>query len=122
MGGALLESPMRTAIHGKSRVSSSAISVELNCLQYLFYHDKQNLKQLSYLWRWPSGLGVGVVIIGLCKMKVRAHVGMFTISFFSNDFYFSFVLGLMDLSDAAILSSGPNSCCQQNPKCFDKPL
>ena len=28
-GGALLESPMRTAMHGKSRVSS-AISVELN--------------------------------------------------------------------------------------------
>ena len=39
MGGALLESPMRTAMHGKSRVSS-AVSVELNCLQYLFYRNK----------------------------------------------------------------------------------
>ena len=29
MGGALLESPMRTAMHGKSRVSST-IFVELN--------------------------------------------------------------------------------------------
>ena len=29
--GALLESPTRTAMHGKSRVSS-AVSVELNCL------------------------------------------------------------------------------------------
>ena len=36
-------------------------------------------------------LGVGVVIIGLCKVKVRAHVGMFTISFFSNDLYFGFI-------------------------------
>ena len=55
-------------------------------------------------------------------MKVRAHVGMFTKSFFSNGFYFSFMLGLMDFSDTAILCSRPNSCCQQNPKCFDKPL
>ena len=31
---ALLESPVRTAMHGKSRISS-VISVELNCLQYL---------------------------------------------------------------------------------------
>ena len=40
----------------------------------------------------------------------------------SNDFYFSFMLDLMDFSDTAILCSRPNSCCQQNPKCFDKPL
>ena len=52
-------------------------------------------------------------------MKVRAHVGMFTKSFFSNDFYFSLMLGLMDFSDTAILCSRPNSCCQQNPKCVD---
>ena len=52
-------------------------------------------------------------------MKVGAHVGMFTKSFFINDFYFSFMLGLMDFSDTAILCSRPNSCCQQNPKCFD---
>ena len=37
-GSALLECPMRTAMHGKSRVLS-AISVEL---KYLFYHSKQN--------------------------------------------------------------------------------
>ena len=36
--------------------------------------------------------------------------------FLSNDFYFSFV------SDIVILRSGPNSCCQQNLKCFDLPL
>ena len=54
--------------------------------------------------------------------KVRAHVRMFTKSFFSNDFYFSLMSGLMDFSDTAILCSGPDSCCQQNPKCFDKLL
>ena len=44
--------------------------------------------------------------------------GEFSKSFFSNDFYFSFMSGLMDFSDTAILCSRPNSCCQQNPKCF----
>ena len=39
-------------------------------------------------------------------------------TFFSNDFYFSFV-GLYDFSD---VGSGPNSCCHQNLKCFDIPL
>ena len=68
------------------------------------------------------GLGVGEVVIGLCKVKVRAHVGMFTKSFLSNDFYFSLMLGLMDFSDTAVLCSRPNSCCQQNPKRFNKPL
>ena len=51
--------------------------------------------------------------MGLCKVKVRAHVGMFTKSFFSNDFYFSFMLGLMDFSDTTILCSRPNSYCKQ---------
>ena len=63
-----------------------------------------------------------MVIIGLCKVTVRAHVGMFTKSFSSNDFYFSFMLGLIDFSDTAILCGRPNNCCQQNLKCFDKPL
>ena len=40
---------------------------------------------------------------------------MFIKSFFSNDFYFSSMLGVMDFSDTAILCSMPNSCCQQNP-------
>ena len=48
--------------------------------------------------------------------------GMFTESCFSNDFYFSLMLGLMDFSDTAILCSRPNNCCKHNPKCFDKPL
>ena len=53
-------------------------------------------------------------------MKVRAHVEMLT-KFFSAMIFIS-VLGLMDFSDIAILCSTPNSCCQQNPKCFDKLL
>ena len=60
--------------------------------------------------------------MGLSKVKVRAHLGVFTKPFFSNDFYFSFMSGLMDLSDTAILCSRPNNCHQQNPKCFDKLL
>ena len=34
----------------------------------------------------------------------------------------SVLLGLMGFSDIVILCSGPNSCCQQNFKCFDIPL
>ena len=41
--------------------------------------------------------------------------------FFSNDFI-SVLLGLIDFSDIVMLRSGPNSCCQQNLKCFDMPL
>ena len=35
---------------------------------------------------------------------------------------FSVLLGQMDFSDIVMLPSGPNSCCQQNLKCFDMPL
>ena len=41
--------------------------------------------------------------------------------FFSNDFI-SVLSGLMDFSDIVMLRSRPNSCCQQNLKCFDMPL
>ena len=34
----------------------------------------------------------------------------------------SVLLGLTDFSDIVMLRSGPNSCCQQNLKCFDMPL
>ena len=59
-GGALLEFPLTTAMHGKSRVSS-AISVYDNLKKYS--------KLVSRQWR----LGVGVVITGWCKLKVRAR-------------------------------------------------
>ena len=35
--------------------------------------------------------------------------------FFSNDFYFSFMSGLIDFSETAILCSRPNSCGQKKP-------
>ena len=54
-------------------------------------------------------------------MKVRARAEILIKHFFSNDFYFSFVRP-MDFSDVVMLRSRPNSCCQQNLKCFDMPL
>ena len=36
--------------------------------------------------------------------------------------FISVLSGAMDFGDIVILCSRPNSCCQQNPKCFDMPL
>ena len=36
--------------------------------------------------------------------------------------FISVLLGLMDFSDTVMSRSWPNSCCQQNLKCFDMPL
>ena len=36
--------------------------------------------------------------------------------------FISVLLGLIDFSDIVLLRSGPDSCCQQNLKCFDMPL
>ena len=36
--------------------------------------------------------------------------------------FISVLLGLIDFSDIVMLGSGPNSCCQENLKCFDMPL
>ena len=55
-------------------------------------------------------------------MKVRDHMEMFTKCFSAMIFYFSFLLGLMDFNDIAILCSRRNSCCQQDLKFIDKPL
>ena len=40
-------------------------------------------------------------------------------TFFSGLIFISVLLGLIDLSDIVMLRSEPNSCCQQNLKCFD---
>ena len=53
--------------------------------------------------------------------RQRKDVKITTI-FFSNDFYFGFMLGLMDFSDIAILCNRPNNCCHQNLKYFNEPL
>ena len=42
--------------------------------------------------------------------------------YFSNDLYFSFMLGLVGFIDIAKLCNRPNNCCQQNLKCFEQPL
>ena len=42
--------------------------------------------------------------------------------FFSAMIFISVLLGLIDFIDTVMLRSGPNSCCQQNLKCFDMPL
>ena len=41
---------------------------------------------------------------------------------FSAMIFISVLLGLMDFSDIVVLCGRPNSCCQQNLKCFDIPL
>ena len=40
---------------------------------------------------------------------------------FSAMIFISVLLGLIDFSYIVMLRSGPNSCCQQNLKCFDMP-
>ena len=42
--------------------------------------------------------------------------------FFSGMIFVSVLVGLIDFSEIVMLRSGPNSCCQQNLKCFDMPL
>ena len=44
------------------------------------------------------------------------------IKHFFSMIFISVLLGLIDFSDMVMLRSGPNSCCQQNLKCFDMPL
>ena len=40
---------------------------------------------------------------------------------FSAIIFIPVLLDLMDFSDTMTLCRGPNSCCQQNLKCFDMP-
>ena len=44
------------------------------------------------------------------------------INIFCAMIFISGLLVLIDFSDIVMLDSGPNSCCQQNLKCFDIPL
>ena len=55
-------------------------------------------------------------------LKVRARVETLIKTFFSAMIFISVLLGLIDFSHMVMLRSGPNSCCQQNIKCFDMPL
>ena len=62
------------------------------------------------------------MITGWYKLKVRARVETLIKHFFSAMNFISVLLSLIDFSDIVMLHSGPNSCCQQNLKCFDMPL
>ena len=64
-GGALFEFPMRTAMHGKSRVSS-AISAMINKISKSAIINKISNFKLSTvaLAQW---VGVGVVVTGWCS-------------------------------------------------------
>ena len=53
-----------------------------------------------------------------CKLKVRALVGR---HIFSAMIFIPVLSGLMDFSDMVMLRGRPNSCCQQNLRCFDIP-
>ena len=62
------------------------------------------------------------MVTGWCKLKVRAREKTLIKHFFSAMIFISVLLGPMDFNDIVMLHSRPNSCCQQNLKCFDMPL
>ena len=62
------------------------------------------------------------MITGWCKLKVRARAETLIKHFVSAMIFISVLLGLIDFIDIVMLRSGPNSCSQQNLKCFDMPL
>ena len=62
------------------------------------------------------------MITGWFKLKVRTWVETLIKHFFSATIFISVLLSVMDFSDIVMLCSRPNSCCQQNLKCFDMPF
>ena len=69
----------------------------------------------QWVWRWSIGHRV-------MQAEVSSPGGDIYQFLFSAMIFISILLGLMDFSDTVILCSRPNSCCQQNLKCFDIPL
>ena len=64
-------------------------------------------------------------VTGWCKLEGSSPGGDIYQIFFSNDFFISVMLGLMDFSDIVTLCNRPNSCHQGHLnwlKCFDMPL
>ena len=108
-GGAVLEFPMRTVMHGKSRVLS-AVSVCDN--QQNFITGFSIVAVAQWARRRSSGHRM-VEAEGSSR-------GGDLYQLFSAMILFQFLLGLMDFSDPVILCNRPNSCRQQNLKCFDK--
>ena len=58
----------------------------------------------------------------MVQAEVSSPGGDIYQTFFSAMIFISILLGLIDFSDTVMLRCGPNSCCQQNLKCFDMPL
>ena len=67
----------------------------------------------QWVRRWGNGHK-------MVQAEVTSPSGDTYQKFFSNNF-FSSLLDLKDFSEKVMLRSGPNSCCQQNFKCFDMP-
>ena len=56
-------------------------------------------------------------------MRARDHSEITNLlNLLQDNIYLSFMLGLVDLNDIAILSNRPNNCCQQDIKYFDQPI
>ena len=87
-------------------------------LQYLFAISITKLRTVEvaqWVKRWSSSHRV---------VQAEGSVPggyIYQMFFFNNNFYFNFVEP-NGLQDIVILCSRPNSCCQQNLKCFDMPL
>ena len=69
----------------------------------------------QWVRRWSSDHRV-------VQAKVQARVDIYMPNFYSAMIFMSVLLGLMNFSDIVILCNRPNSCCQQNHKCFDLSL
>ena len=103
-GGALLEFSMRTAIHGKSRVSS-AIFV---C------HNQQNFNKGFTPVTVAQWVRRGSSSHRVVHAGGSIPVGDSYQICYSAMIFISVLLGLMDFSYIVILCGRPNSCCQQH--------
>ena len=70
---------------------------------------------MQWVRRWSSGHRV-------VQAEGSSPGGGTYQTFFSAMIFISVLLDPMDFSDIVMLRSRPNSCCQQNLKCFDTPL
>ena len=99
-------------MHGKYRISF-AISV---CDNQQNFTDNFSLVVVA---QWVSQWSIDHRVV---QVEGSSPGGNTYQIFYSEIVFISVFLGLMDFSDIVILFSRPNSCCQQNLKCFDMPL
>ena len=99
-------------MHGKSRVLS-AISVCDNLQN--FVTSFSTVAVIQWVRRWSSGHRV-------VQAEGSSLGGDIYQIFFSAMMFISVLLGLIDFSDTVTLCNRPDSCYQQNLKCFDMSL